>query len=56
MKGLGVKLLDRVLEIMEEEDENKREVRFKENGFDEFCTPGVTFKTFQLHQVYRSRL
>lgn len=26
VKGLGVKLLDRVLEIMEEEDENKREV------------------------------
>lgn len=56
VKGLGVKLLDRVLEIMEEEDENKREVRFKENGFDKFNTRGVTFKTFQLHQVYTSRL
>lgn len=28
VKGLGVKLLDRVLEIMEEEDDDKREVRF----------------------------
>lgn len=28
VKGLGVKLLDRVLEIMEEEDDTKREVRF----------------------------
>lgn len=28
VKGLGVKLLDRVLEIMEEEDETKREVWF----------------------------
>lgn len=27
LKGLGVKLLDRVLEIMEEEDDNRREVR-----------------------------
>lgn len=26
VKGLGVKLLDKVLEIMEEEDDNKREV------------------------------
>lgn len=26
VKGLGVKLLDKVLEIMEEEDEAKREV------------------------------
>lgn len=26
VKGLGVKLLDRVLEIMEEEDDTKREV------------------------------
>lgn len=26
VKGLGVKMLDRVLEIMEEEDETKREV------------------------------
>lgn len=26
MKGLGVKMLDKVLEIMEEEDDNKREV------------------------------
>lgn len=28
VKGLGVKLLDKVLEIMEEEDDNKREVGF----------------------------
>lgn len=27
VKGLGVKLLDRVLDIMQEEDEDKREVR-----------------------------
>lgn len=26
VKGLGLKLLDKVLEIMEEEDEHKREV------------------------------
>lgn len=28
VKGLGVKLLDRVLEIMEVEDDTKREVSF----------------------------
>lgn len=28
MKGLGVKLLDKVLEIMEEDDDTKREVRY----------------------------
>ncbi|XP_033823138.1 serine/threonine-protein kinase Nek4 [Periophthalmus magnuspinnatus] len=30
LKGLGIKLLDRVLEVMEEEDENKRELHLRE--------------------------
>ncbi|XP_037535580.1 serine/threonine-protein kinase Nek4 [Nematolebias whitei] len=35
VKGLGVKLLDKVLEIMEEEDEVKRELRLREEMGDE---------------------
>ncbi|XP_055016837.1 serine/threonine-protein kinase Nek4 isoform X2 [Boleophthalmus pectinirostris] len=35
LKGLGVKLLDRVLEVMEEEDENKRELHLRELMGDE---------------------
>ncbi|KAM7401887.1 hypothetical protein PAMP_017164 [Pampus punctatissimus] len=35
VKGLGVKLLDRVLEIMEEEDDNKRELCLREQMGDE---------------------
>uniref|UniRef100_A0A8C6SDE8 Uncharacterized protein n=1 Tax=Neogobius melanostomus TaxID=47308 RepID=A0A8C6SDE8_9GOBI len=35
LKGLGVKLLDKVLEIMEEEDETKREVCLRDQMGDE---------------------
>ncbi|CAL8336145.1 unnamed protein product [Merluccius merluccius] len=35
VKGLGVKLLDKVLELMEEEDDNKREVCLREQMGDE---------------------
>ncbi|XP_061910729.1 serine/threonine-protein kinase Nek4 isoform X2 [Entelurus aequoreus] len=35
VKGLGVKLLDKVLEIMEEEDDIKREVRLRQQMGDE---------------------
>nr|XP_046240180.1 serine/threonine-protein kinase Nek4 isoform X2 [Scatophagus argus] len=35
VKGLGVKLLDKVLEIMEEEDENKRELYLRDQMGDE---------------------
>ncbi|XP_072317974.1 serine/threonine-protein kinase Nek4 [Eucyclogobius newberryi] len=36
LKGLGIKLLDRVMEVMEEdEDEDKREVRLREHMGDE---------------------
>lgn len=35
VKGLGVKLLDRVLDIMEEEDEDKREMRLREQMGEE---------------------
>ncbi|XP_042261116.1 serine/threonine-protein kinase Nek4 isoform X1 [Thunnus maccoyii] len=35
VKGLGVKLLDRVLEIMEEEDDNKRELCLRDQMGDE---------------------
>lgn len=35
VKGLGVKLLDRVLEIMEEEDEDKRETHLREQMGEE---------------------
>lgn len=35
LKGLGIKLLDRVLEIMEEEDENKRELCLRNQMGDE---------------------
>ncbi|KAM3621355.1 uncharacterized protein V6R79_009955 [Siganus canaliculatus] len=35
VKGLGVKLLDRALEIMEEEDDTKRELRLREQMGDD---------------------
>lgn len=34
VKGLGVKLLDRVLDIMEDDDEDKREVRIENDIHD----------------------
>lgn len=37
VKGLGVKLLDRVLDIMEEDDEDKREVRIQNDIHDTEC-------------------
>ncbi|KAM9759086.1 serine/threonine-protein kinase Nek4 isoform 1-T1 [Menidia menidia] len=50
VKGLGVKLLDKVLEIMEEEDETKRELCLRDQMGDKYQTYAVMVRQLKFFE------